>query len=507
MTLLAPPPVDLADLTPPRFRTAPTYDWTEGDLVAELLAGCYDDKGLFLLDPEQRLIVDDTFGYVRTPRGPQLASFEQCIVAPRQQLKTGALKAIALGKIYISEQRLVVWTAHRMMACKEAFRDLRLLIESNDDLLAEVLPGGFKTAANSLSIEFTGDRRIVFATRTADAAQSLSGDTVIIDEAYKLASDFIASLAPTLAARPEPQIIYGSSAGHVGSAPLRALRDRGRVGDHRLAYVEWSATPRKCAEPDCDHALDAVGCFLDDESAWLECCTAVRRGRVTLETLRGMRRTFAADPMKFAREFMCLWDDPGGLEADSPLDLDMLAELRRPRSRIVDRRTFALDVAPRRRFACIVAAGLSVEDLVHVEIPSRRGEAAYWRGTARVIPTFKRLRKRFAGATVRMLAKSQAATSFAAKLVELGYAVDLVQPGDWPAMCSGLAEAVDDSLIAHLGDATLLDAAKAGVAVDVGEEQWRWGRRKSAGDISPLIAMTLAVDGAINGEQPFNVWG
>ena len=110
-------------------------------------------------------------------------------------------------------------------------------------------------------------------------------------------------------------------------------------------------------------------------------------------------------------------------------------------------------------------------------------------------------------ATVRMLAKSQAATSFASKLVELGYAVDLVQPGDWPAMCSGLAEAVDDSLIAHLGDATLLDAAKAGVAVDVGEEQWRWGRRKSAGDISPLIAMTLAVDGAINGEQPFNVWG
>lgn len=124
-----------------------------------------------------------------------------------------------------------------------------------------------------------------------------------------------------------------------------------------------------------------------------------------------------------------------------------------------------------------------------------------------MIPTFKRLRKRFAGATVRMLAKSQAATSFAAKLVELGYAVDLVQPGDWPAMCSGLAEAVDDSLIAHLGDATLLDAAKAGVAVDVGEEQWRWGRRKSAGDISPLIAMTLAVDGAINGGSIYDERG
>mgnify|MGYP002130084090 CR=1 FL=1 len=58
-------------------------------------------------------------------------------------------------------------------------------VRSAEEFFAEVLPGGFKTAANSLSIEFTGDRRIVFATRTADAAQSLSGDTVIIDEAAR----------------------------------------------------------------------------------------------------------------------------------------------------------------------------------------------------------------------------------------------------------------------------------------------------------------------------------
>ena len=506
MTLLAAPPS--ADLIPPRFHTSPERDWTEGDLVAELVAGCYDDKGPFVLDPEQRLIVDDAFAYVRTAAGFQLASFEQCIVGPRQNLKTGALKAIALGKIYISEQRLVVWTAHSGTAVQEAFRDLRMLIESNDDMLAEVVPGGFHTAANNLSIEFTGDRRIIFKTRTANSAQSLAGDTVIIDEAYKLAPDFIASLAPTLAARPEPQIIYASSAGHKGSAALRGLRDRGRKGDVRMAYVEWSVTPRKCEEPDCTHELSSVGCFLDDESAWLECCTAVARGRITLDTLRGLRRTLSTpDPMKFGRELMCLWDDPSGPDdAESPLDLDKLADARDPRSRIVGERVFALDVAPRRKFAGIVAAGENDAGRIHVEVPSRRGEAAYWRGTGKVLPTFRKLAKRWPGATVRMLAKSQASTAYAVKLVALGFAVDLVQREDWPAMCSGLDQAITDGRLVHLGDGALLDAARSGMAVDVGEDgQWRWARKASGSDICLLIGMTLAVDGVDKGSGP-NIW-
>lgn len=512
MTLLATrPSLPAPDLIPPRFCSQQAYDWTEGDLVAELIAGCFDDKGPFVLDPEQQLIVNEAFGYRQTPRGKLLSAFELVVVAPRQNLKTGALKAIALGKIYISEQRLVVWTAHRATACQEAFRDLRRLIESDDELLAEVVPGGFHTAANNLSIEFTGDRRIIFMTRTADAAQTFAGDTVIIDEAYKLAPDFIASLAPTLAARPEPQIIYGSSAGHQASAALRGLRDRGRKGDVRLVYLEWSVTPRPCELPDCGHELGAVGCFLDDEEAWLECNTAVARGRITLETLRGLRRTLSSpDPMKFGRELMCLWDDPGGDDLESPIDLDLLAELVDPRSKILGDRVFAVDVAPRKRWAAIVAAGESTDGLVHVEVPSRRGEAAYWRGVARVIPTFRRIAKRFPGSTVRMLGKSQAA-AFATKLVELGFRVELVQSEAWPAMCEGLALAVTDKRIVHLGDEGLLDAARAGVAIEVGGAAgdnglWRWGRRASGADITRLIGMTLAVDASINEVQPFNVW-
>jgi hypothetical protein len=61
--------------------------------------------------------------------------------------------------------------------------------------------------------------------------------------------------------------------------------------------------------------------------------------------------------------------------------------------------------------------------------------------------------------------------------------------------------------LVHLGDEGLLDAARAGVAVDVGENgQWRWGRRASGADITRLIAMTLAVDGIQNADTGPNIY-
>ena len=489
MTVCAP-----SDLVRPFSYAAPAYDYTEGHLVAALMAECYDDKGPFVLDPEQRLVIDDWFGYVRTPDGPKLAAFEGAVVAPRQNMKTGVLKAAAIGKAFISRMRLVVWSSHETFAASEAYRDIKVLIESNPDLLAEVV--AFHGALGRESIELTDDRRLLFKSRTGTSAQSLSGDCVILDEAFALQADHMASLAPTLAARPDPQMLYGSSAGHLRSTVLRALRDRGHAKAPRLAWAEWAATLRPCADPDCDHTLGSVGCWLDDPEAWRECNTAIARGRMTVETIAGLRAAMAAEPMRFARECLGQWDDPGDDAAVHPIDAALWDELADPRSKIADGRLFALHVAPRRKWSCIVAAGLSEDGRIHVEVPSRRGEVAYWRGTDKIVPTFRRLSKRFEGATVRILAKSQAAP-YASKLIELGFAVELVAPADYPAMCAGLVDFIADRKLAHLGDDVLTSSVSSGVAAEVGDgDQWRWSVRRSAGDVTPLVAMTIAADGA-----------
>ncbi len=478
-----------ADLIAPAWHTSPAWDFTEGDLVAELLAGCQDDKGPFIMDPEQQLVLDDWFGYRRTPQGPKLAAFEGAAIACRQNMKTGVLKAAAMGKIYISEQRLVVWSAHEFFASREAFRDLRILIESNPDLDAEVVK--VWTGAGAEAIEFTHDRRLIFKARTNSSGRSLSGDTVILDEAFALQPEHIASLAPTLAARPDPQMLYGSSAGLLTSSVLRAVRDRGRTGSSRLAYAEWAAEQRPCRHAECDHAVGSEGCALDDEELWRQANTAIARGRITVETIAGLRQANAAEPMKFAREQLGWWDDPGADGALQPIDGERFAKLVHP-GRIASP-VFALDVSPRRSWACVVAAE-EVGGRVLVEIPSRKGVKAYQRGTAWILPTFRRLAKRFPGATVRLLSKAQAVT-FASKLEEFGFRIDLVGMGDYPAMCAALAQRVDEGTLGHRGELELTAAVDASVAVEVGEEQWRWGRRKSGGDIAPLVAMTLAVDG------------
>ena len=65
-----------------------------------------------------------------------------------------------------------------------------------------------------------------------------------------------------------------------------------------------------------------------------------------------------------------------------------------------------------------------------------------------------------------------------------------------PPGAPALAQQVDDGTLGHRGELELTAAVDAAIAVEVGEEQWRWGRRKSGGDIAPLVAMTLAAAGA-----------
>ena len=110
----------LDSLVEPAYRSVPVHVETFGPEVADIcrMAG-------FAPDPEQEMALDAIFGI--GPDG-QAAAFEFGIVCPRQNMKTGLLKMAVLGWLFITEQRLIVWSAHEMKTTKEAFRDLENLI-------------------------------------------------------------------------------------------------------------------------------------------------------------------------------------------------------------------------------------------------------------------------------------------------------------------------------------------------------------------------------------------
>lgn len=305
-------------LVEPDYLTGPAYVETYGPLVAEVCAAAD-----FAPDPQQELLLDRIFA-IRADGLP--AAFSTAVICCRQNLKTGLFKQAALGWIYVTEQQLVVWSAHEMSTALEAQRDLAELIERAPALrrrLKRSTNEGLYGSNGQERIEFESGQRIRFRARTNDGGRGLTGNKVILDEAFALAPSNTAALLPTMMARPEGQVVYGSSAGKADSEVLRDVRDRGRAGSSpRMFYAEWLAPWRRCANPRCAHPKDhsEAGCALDDIELRTKANPTLSTGRITLEKIEDMRQEL--DPADFARECLGWWGDPSrdGITRLIPVD-------------------------------------------------------------------------------------------------------------------------------------------------------------------------------------------
>lgn len=319
-------------LKAPAFMTAPAFEHTDGPQVAALC-----DQIGYSPDPEQRMMLDVLFGL--SPSTEQVddngdpvwlsSAFETCVIAPRQNMKTGFEKMAALGWLFVTQERTVSWSAHEFSTTLEAFRDMSVLIE-NTPMLRRRLAGGPSNGIyggnTDVRIELADGRRLKFRARTNTGARGLTGDKIILDEAFALKPEHTGSIYPTLTAVPDPQLLFGSSAGLASSQILRDIRDRGRAGSPGLAYFEWCAEQRPCADEKCTHAkpgtpMHRKGCALDDVELWAQSNTLLGRQRpngtgLTVEKLRKFRH--AEDPAEFARERLGWWDEDGADELFGP---------------------------------------------------------------------------------------------------------------------------------------------------------------------------------------------
>lgn len=463
-------------LVSPAHHSAPRYVRTLGPEVADLCSMVG-----FPPDLEQRLLLDDTFAL--DSRGLS-AAFEVAAIACRQNLKTGWMKQAALGFLFITDQRLVVWSAHEFATAQEAFRDMETLITGSDMLRKRVK--AIHRGNGDEAIELYDDRRLIFKTRTKGGGRGLSGDKVFLDEGFALQPLHMGALLPTLSARPDPQILYGSSAGLASSGVLRALRDRGRAGSSaRLAYAEWCAPEGGCATHGCDHHIGVEGCAFDDVENWAAANPTMRK-RITVAYIAAERQ--ALDPEEFGRERMGRWDEPSGeMVVPAPSWADCLDT----GSQIVSDPVFALDVSPSRSWAAIAVAGMRSDDLPHVEVTSSAGVVDHRPGTDWVVPRLVELKARWPGMRL-VIGSGSAAESLVPALVE--FELVFLKAGDVAAGCGLFFDLATTKGLRHLGQAALTAAlAAARKNIDDGESAWRWGRRRSSQDISALYAGTLAL--------------
>lgn len=464
-------------LVEPAYRSGPAVGRTLGPEVADLaaLAG-------FAPDPEQRFVLDLIFALDGQGRS---AAFEVALIAPRQNLKTGAFKQAALGWMFLTDQRLVVWSAHEFRTAQEAFRDVAALVDGCSWLSRRVKRVSY--ANGEEAIELSTGSRLIFKARTKSGGRGLSGDRVVLDEAFALRPDHLGALLPTLSVHPDPQVVYGSAAGGAESAVLRGVRDRGRAGSSpRLAYVEWCAGEVVCAAG-CDHRVGSAGCGADDVEVWGRANPLLGRVRpngtgLTVVYVQAERE--ALPPEEFLRERLGVWDEP--VERAAAVDAGLWAAAAGADSRRLAPVAFGVTVAPDRSRAFVGVAGRRGDGRVQVELVASAAGVDWVPGWVA-----ERVRRWVPCAVVL----DGTAASLAVPLAELGVDAVCTTVRERAAGTVGLYDLLGAGRLRHPGGPELSRSA-AGAGRRVLADGWVW----DGPGVGPLVSVTLASHGlAVHG--------
>lgn len=463
-----------AGVSPPRVRNVPGYSFSLGVEAIELAA----DVGLILDDWQQAAVID--IMAERAGVKDKWAAFESALIVPRQNGKGAVLECIELADLFIFgadiHDFLVVHTAQEFRTSQEAFRRIRYLVEQSDMLrpLVKAIP----TAAGNEGIELKSGARLRFLSRSKNAGRGFSADRLIYDEAYDLTEDTVAASLPIMSTRPNPSVVYTSSApmDPAKSEVLRRVMRRGRMEpeerdgptpelDPNLCYIEYSADPKS---------------DIDDRDAWRAANPGVTAGRIDLDFVAKERS--AMSEVAFARERLGILDESKGATV---IDLELWDSLGDPLASVLDPVCFAIDVNPDSSFTSVAVAGRSADGKVFTQVVKRE------RGTGWVIDAVEDLVGKWSPKSVTLDAIGPAGALLPG-FAERNISVDVVSMSQYGQACGGFKALVDDGRLIHNAQVGLRAALEAARKRPLGDSgAWGWHRRDTT-DITPLVAVTLA---------------
>jgi hypothetical protein len=473
-------------------------------------------RGGWEFDAEQEYCID---AFMSVDRRMQWTAQEACVVVARQNGKTNRiLIPRALWQFFLGPKDDVFWTAHRAVTSTQAFRDIRALIDSNDFMSRKVK--GFVATYGKETIQHVDGRIMRFLARSESGGRGLGGPLPVMDEAFALEEGQLGALMPTILARPDAQLLYGSSAGLSKSAHLRELRDRGRSGnDPGLVYVEWCASGDwdnpGCRLKGCDHHRSRSGCAMDDERNWQQANFALDR-RIMRPTVRTLRRSLAAQ--QFGREVLTWWDKAPDEETKLPIsstDFDLCEDQE---SSVQGQIIISVDVSTNSDYGCIGIAAINAQGLPHVEL------IKYETGIDWMVPEVLRLRGKYILRRINIaqgrdrdlpqnkvfrsaiiLDPAGPAAVLLPKLRERGIEPILMNTRDVGTAFATFAEDVKHKELRHIGQEELGIALAGSVKRNIGDGMWGIARSKSADedtDVSPLSAIVMARWGLAVAEPP-----
>lgn len=297
-------------------------------------------------------------------------------------------------------------------------------------------------------------------------------DMAVLDEAWAYGDDRLeAAILPAMMTRSNPQTWIVCTQGIAGrSLYLDDQCDRGRQAveagvTEGVAYFEWSA------DPSADPA---------DTETWRSCLPALGL-TVAEEFVRDAQRSMPAH--EFRRAFLNL-QSSGVSDALIPLDRWMsLAEPDAPRPPWV---ALGVDVAPKGKSAAVAAAG-ERNGLMYGAL-LEHGPTTEWLLSAleRLVVEVERPYVVIDGKACAHLRPEIEAVVGRDRLVTLS-------AREVPAACEFWLRLVNEDKLRHRGEKELTVALDGAGQRSLGDG-WAWSRARSGTDITPLAALTWAVE-------------
>ncbi|HMF62042.1 MAG TPA: hypothetical protein VK595_16800 [Vicinamibacterales bacterium] len=403
------------------------------------------------------------------------AAMEVGVVVPRQNGKDGILEMRTLGGLLILGEELITYSAHQFDTSLEAFRRLLHYFENYDDLSKRVKR--VSKSHGEEGIELLTGQRVRFRTRTAGGGRGFTGDCLFLNEAMILRETSMAALFFTLSARPNPQVWYTGSAVdqavHEHGIVLARVRERALRGDPGLAYTEYAA------------AADLESLDPDDRDGW-QSANPTLGIRISMEFVEAEQR--ATDPKTFAVERLGVGDWPDTQADDSErISAAAWGACLDPSVKPTELECVAFDVRPDRSGATIAAAAVNEDGKRYVQV-LRHGAGTGW--------VTKALQEIVTGHRPSAVLVDERSPAAALIIQVEGVGVDLerVNGGEYAGACGAFFDSVMQATLRHGGEPELTAAVRGAARRPLGDA-WAWSRKNSSVDISPLVAVTLALWG------------
>lgn len=481
----------------PRLRCVPSYVTTAGHEAIEVAA----IAGL-LLDPWEQLVLIDGLG--ERPDG-KWAAFEVGTEVPRQNGKGSILEARELAGIFAFGEKRLIHSAHEQLTATNHFRRLLELMEGVPEFDRRILK--VVRGKGSEAIEFRGGQMILFKTRTGGGGRGLTGDFVALDEGMILPVETTGALVPTMAARSiegNPQLWYAWSAvdrdnpKHDGVVVTR-LRERALAGVGGIAYFNWSADVRGWLEahglrfdPGRPEIEQITSAMLDDVECWAQGNPGMGI-RISVEHI-GRERAGALGAREFAVERLGVANPPDTSEdADRVIGALVWADAAEhdEANRRTGAPTFALDANPDNTWSALGIAGARPDDLMSFAI------VRHDRGTEWIVPECEVRQREFPRSSFVVHVKGPLG-HLIPELKNARIRVIEANDEDYIMACARFLDELVNGRALYPSPQPELDDAVVSARKQTPGDRWKWGRRSStSADISPLVAVTLAVWGAM----------